>query len=76
MEKYSHILSLPILLICRQQFRSLIDARFDFRRCSRSRVYPGTVAVLIFSSEDEAFRRSNRALNLQTRINLTVSFDV
>ena len=50
MEKYPHILSPPILSICRRQFRSLIDVRLDLRLFSRSRVGPGTVTVLIFSS--------------------------
>jgi len=39
----------------------LIDAATWFRPLPRSKVRPGTVAVLIFSPEDEAFRLSNRA---------------
>src|SRR5215813_11557300 len=50
-----------MLLICLSQFCSLIDAATWFRPWPRSKVCPGTVAVLIFSPEDEAFRRSNRA---------------
>jgi hypothetical protein len=49
------------LLIRLSQFCSLIDAATWFWPLPRSKVRPGTVAVLIFSPEDEAFRRSNRA---------------
>src|SRR5262249_11312035 len=48
-------------LFCLSQFCSLIVAATWFRPLPRSKVCPGTVAVLIFSPEDEAFRRSNRA---------------